>query len=135
MSPVASSRVHVGAIIQAVSQLLHVAPEHIYGNSKRRDHVNARRVAMYIARFDLQLSYPEMGRAFRRDHTSCMDAVRYVNRASSRGDLWRNIESVREMLRTAPRMQPCAVCQEMRIALEIATKALTDAQRVLLGAA
>jgi chromosomal replication initiator protein len=40
----------------------------------------ARQLAMYLCRTILQLSYPELGRAFGRDHTTCLAACRKMAR-------------------------------------------------------
>jgi chromosomal replication initiator protein len=55
-------------------------------NSRRRTQqiAHARQVAMYITRRVLHLSYPMMGELFRRDHSTCVYAVKRITQQSKR---------------------------------------------------
>lgn len=50
----------------------------ILGRKRTKDVSEARHVAMYLCR--PQFSYPEIGRAFKRDHSSVVHAVKRVER-------------------------------------------------------
>lgn len=55
----------------------------------------ARAVAMYLCRKLLELSYPEIGREFKRDHTTVMQSVRKVTALIERKDgLHLDVESL-----------------------------------------
>jgi chromosomal replication initiation ATPase DnaA len=55
----------------------------------------ARAVAMYLCRQTLMLSFPEVGRAFDRDHSSVMYAVRKVGHSQ---ELLQDAEDLRQRL-------------------------------------
>ena len=52
----------------------------ILARGRSRKVVEARHVAMWLARLRGQPSFPELGRAFRRDHTTVMPAIRKIER-------------------------------------------------------
>jgi hypothetical protein len=64
-------------IIQGCARACGVTAGEIRGPSRRQAVVQARQIAMSLARSMLDASYPELGRAFRRDHTTILhDVVR-----------------------------------------------------------
>lgn len=60
--------------------------EHLTGNNRTRATTFARHVAMYLARRMTPASLIEIGRAFDRDHTTVMAAVRRVEKMVDAGD-------------------------------------------------
>lgn len=56
-----------------------------HGRNRSRKCVRARQIAIYLARTVRGLSYPVIGRSFRKDHTTCMHAVNMVRRRSIDG--------------------------------------------------
>jgi len=68
--------------------------------SKRRLNADERHIAMYLSVRLLGCSYPEVGRAFGRDHTSVMYAVKKLeNRGRGRTKLTRTLKKVEQCLR------------------------------------
>lgn len=55
----------------------------LLGDGRSQRLANTRAVAIYLCRRLLDMSFPELGRSFNRDHTSCWAAFEKV-RASSR---------------------------------------------------
>lgn len=69
----------IQAICEEVSSHFgYVTLDDITSRSRTKSVAEARAVAMWLAREKLGLSYPELGREFGRDHTSCITAVRKV---------------------------------------------------------
>jgi len=66
-------------IIAAVSEYLHVSVEDIYGRNRTKIVALARGLAVYYVRDRLHLSYPEIGAAFGRDHTTMMHHCRHLD--------------------------------------------------------
>jgi hypothetical protein len=66
--------------------------------------ISARHTAMYIARVAGDFSYPEIGVAFQRDHTTVMNAVSRVTRRLATDQLFRlSVERLtRDVLGKAP---------------------------------
>jgi chromosomal replication initiation ATPase DnaA len=48
--------------------------------------VNARQIAMFVSRKVTDVSYPELGKAFERDHTTVLYSVREVQKRIDAGD-------------------------------------------------
>jgi len=67
-----------------------------------------RMVAMYLCRRLLAMSYPDIGRAFERDHSTVIHAVKTIDTKSIRDDkLWRDVMNIeRKLLTLAGRLQP-----------------------------
>ncbi len=54
--------------------------EELLGRSRRKQVVKARNLAIYLCRQYLQRSLPELGRAFRRSHSTILHALESVER-------------------------------------------------------
>lgn len=67
-----------GDIVGLVSRGFNLAPEDILGTRRKPDFVLARQVAMYLCRRKLGLSYPELGKAFGRDHSTVIHAIKKI---------------------------------------------------------
>lgn len=65
----------ISAIINTTGRLFEVAPDVLLGPSRRRTHVEARHVAILLVRADTDLSWPEIGRLFTRDHSTVIQAA------------------------------------------------------------
>lgn len=78
----------INRIVLQVSKATGVKPNEIMGQSRTRHVVRARFAAMVITRDYLGLSYPAIGRAFNRDHTSVINAMRKVDALVADADLY-----------------------------------------------
>lgn len=56
-------------------------PEDVLGVARHQSTADARAFAVWLVRRELACSYPELGRIFGRDHSTCQAAVRKVERA------------------------------------------------------
>lgn len=65
----------VRAIVAATAKLYGLKPEDIIGPYRSARFVRARRVAMYLARRRTRYSFPQLGRLFKKHHTSVFAAV------------------------------------------------------------
>lgn len=74
------SPIPVDRIIEVVARTSQVDVKEIRGKHKTARLVNARHVAMYLARHMTELSTPEIGRAFGKDHSSVMYACEKIKR-------------------------------------------------------
>lgn len=64
--------------IKLVADFYRIRPADLKGERRHRNVARPRQVAMYLAREVLQRSFPEIGRAFSRDHTTVIAACRKV---------------------------------------------------------
>lgn len=76
------------SVIDAIARHCSTSRHCILGRDRHKTIALARKVAMYCARIFVlpQPSYPELGRAFGKDHTSIISAVQSVGRL--KGDPW-----------------------------------------------
>lgn len=71
----------------------------LHAKSSQRKFARPRQVAFYIAREVTKASLPQLGRAFRRHHTTVLYGIRNIERLSfSDFDLQHQLESVRELV-------------------------------------
>lgn len=73
----ASLPINARQVAIKVADYYHIPIDRFY-TSNDSECVNARRVAFTICREDLRLSYPQIGRLFRLDHTTVLLGVRLI---------------------------------------------------------
>ncbi len=78
------------ALIQAAADLYGTDPESVRSPSRNRSVVNARMVACWLLR-EAGSSYPEIGRAVRRDHSTAINACRAIDADPTRLALARGL--------------------------------------------
>ncbi len=86
----------VERILQAVSRHFGTTVERLVARDRHKSYVFARHIAMHIARETLQMSYPELGQAFGRDHTTVMSGIRSIKQNARAAA---HIGAISEMLR------------------------------------
>lgn len=87
-------------IIEVVSDFYNVAPEDLLKQSRKKEYVNPRQIAMYIIRKELETSLPSIGEFFGgRDHTTVIHAIDKIERViKERSGLKQEIELIRDRL-------------------------------------
>jgi chromosomal replication initiator protein len=81
----AASPLSIARIIDVVATYHGMRAKDLTGPSRQRQITRARQIAMFLARQHLQMSLPELGRAFGgRDHTTVLASVQKIDQ--SRGD-------------------------------------------------
>lgn len=73
------------AICNGVAEYFGITTEELLGRDRSKSFCEARSIAMWLVRRRFGLSYPELGREFKRDHTTCISSVRRVERARPDG--------------------------------------------------
>ena len=68
------------AVVQEVAKQYGLDVDEVLGRARSKTVARARCMAMWLTRVRLDMSYPEIGREFDRDHTTVMSAVRGVER-------------------------------------------------------
>lgn len=76
-----SRRGPVGTIVAKVAETFGVAVKDVLGTCRQRAVLLPRQVAMYLAREVAKLSSPQVGAAFKRDHTTVLHACKRVREA------------------------------------------------------
>jgi chromosomal replication initiator protein len=87
-------------IIEIVSDFYNVSPEDLLKQSRKKEYVNPRQIAMYIIRKELETSLPSIGEFFGgRDHTTVIHAIDKIERVlKERAALKQEIELIRDRL-------------------------------------
>ena len=87
-------------IIEIVSDFYNVTPEDLLKQSRKKEYVNPRQIAMYIIRKELETSLPSIGEFFGgRDHTTVIHAIDKIERViKERSGLKQEIELIRDRL-------------------------------------
>ena len=74
-----ANRARLKRIVRIVADVYACPVDDIMGHSRNADIIEARHHAMWLCAKETSLSYPQLARAFRRDHTTILHAVRRVN--------------------------------------------------------
>lgn len=92
--------VHTERIIDAVSQHYHLSPKDLMGNSRRKEIVRPRQIAMYLLRNENGFSFPTIGHTFGgRDHTTAMHAcAKIVDFLETDEELRQDLTLIRQKL-------------------------------------
>ncbi|QQS31075.1 MAG: chromosomal replication initiator protein DnaA [Sphingobacteriales bacterium] len=85
-----SSEITCEFITKTISEHYRIPMEGIKGNSRKRELVIPRQVAMYLCRTFTNKSLTEIGKFFNRDHTTVMHAVNTVNDQKSMNSLFKD---------------------------------------------
>jgi len=82
-----SAMVDVEKIIRAVAAHFSLKPQDLKSRKRSRHIATSRHIAMYLARTETNMSFPEIGRRFGgKDHTSVIHAVNKISREISRSE-------------------------------------------------
>jgi chromosomal replication initiator protein len=87
-------------IIEIVSDFYNVSPEDLLKQSRKKEYVNPRQIAMYIIRKELETSLPSIGEFFGgRDHTTVIHAIDKIERGiKEKSGLKQEIDLIRDRI-------------------------------------
>ena len=87
-------------IVEVVSDFYNVTPEDLVKQSRKKEYVNPRQVAMYIIRKELETSLPSIGDLFGgRDHTTVIHAIDKIDRLiKEKSGVRQEIDLIRDRL-------------------------------------
>ena len=85
-----------GLIIAEVCRFYSIEEQVLRGTLKNKNTAEARQIAMYLVRKLTNLSLPDIGREFGRDHSTVIHAIRKVENAlnDSSGEVGANIRDI-----------------------------------------
>jgi hypothetical protein len=84
--------VEISDVIDVVARRFNVEPAALIGTGRAQPETGARQLAMRVAREMTGKSYPEIGRAFNRDHTTVIHACE-VTEGMATGDIREELEA------------------------------------------
>ena len=86
-------------IIKTVATFYNIKVADLLGARRLKTLVRPRHVAMWLVRHSTELSFPEMGRAFRRDHATVQHGVRKIEELMKRdADLRNTVQAIERNL-------------------------------------
>lgn len=87
-------------ILSTVSEFFEVDPKDIVGNSRKKELVVPRQIAMYLMREEVHASYPNIGQELGgRDHTTAMHACQKITRLADEDEkIGNDISMIKERL-------------------------------------
>jgi len=87
--------------MQAVANYYCIPVEQITSNKRSKDTVQPRQVSMYLVRDLLGYSLPEIGKVFKRDHTTVLHAVDKIkNQMTSSSEISDIIKTLTDNIRS-----------------------------------
>ncbi len=93
-------------IIEAVARFYEISVKEITGNSRRKELVGPRQVAIYLIREELNTSYPSIGQEMGgRDHTTAMHAYNKIRNEVGENEnekLKQEMESIKQLFGSSP---------------------------------
>ncbi|MCD8484908.1 chromosomal replication initiator protein DnaA [Candidatus Woesebacteria bacterium] len=97
---IAKKKLKPSAIMRAVTSHFHISANTLRGNSRKKDYVTARHIAMFLMKKELDLPYTEIGNNFGgRDHSSVMHAVSKIEqRLEADAPLSQDVSAIRVSL-------------------------------------
>jgi len=100
MAGPAKAMVNLKQVLQTVAEFYNFKVADLVGDSRRKELVTARQVAIYLMREDLGLSFPMIGREMGdRDHTTAMHAYEKIKEeVEKEGRLKQEIDYIRQRL-------------------------------------
>ena len=75
-----NTNLKLNSILDSVTSVLGISRIDIYGSGRSREYVNARHITWWILNRKYKWSLARIGREFKRDHTTVMDAVLKINK-------------------------------------------------------
>jgi len=89
----------VAEIQQAVARFYHLRQDALIGPRRHYEVSRPRQVAMYLARKHTRASFPQIGRLFRRDHSTIVHGVQMVKqRLIGDAQLGRDVAKIESIL-------------------------------------
>jgi chromosomal replication initiator protein len=93
-------------IIEAVARFYEISLKEITGNSRRKELVGPRQIAIYLIREELNTSYPSIGQEMGgRDHTTAMHAYNKIRNEIGENEnekLKQEMESIKQLFGNSP---------------------------------
>lgn len=100
IQPVAGKKVSSTVIMEIVSRFYNVTVEDLKSNRRSKEVTNPRQIAMYLCRFMLNMTLPQIGSEFgHRDHTTVMHSCSKVTEEiNTQGKLAREIDEIKKRI-------------------------------------
>lgn len=102
ISTIQSRSLNAKDIIEATAKFYDISYKELVGNSRKKELVWPRQIAIYLIREEIQSSYPSIGDSFGgRDHTTAMHAYNKIKKEIAElnnGRVKQEVESIKQLL-------------------------------------
>ena len=86
-------------VIDKTAKFFGISKEDILGKSRQKDINHARQTACYLMKYELKMSFPQIGKEFSRDHSTIMNSVSKIEKCLKiDSEIRSQIESLRDLI-------------------------------------
>lgn len=86
-------------VIDKTAKFFGISKEDILGKSRQKDINHARQTACYLMKYELKMSFPQIGKEFSRDHSTIMNSVSKIEKSLKLdSEIRSQIESLRDLI-------------------------------------
>ena len=86
-------------VIDKTAKFFGISKEDILGKSRQKDINHARQTACYLMKYELKMSFPQIGKEFSRDHSTVMNSVSKIEKSLKLdSEIRSQIESLRDLI-------------------------------------
>ena len=86
-------------VIDKTAKFFGISKEDILGKSRQKDINHARQTACYLMKYELKMSFPQIGKEFSRDHSTIMNSVSKIEKCLKLdSEIRSQIETLRDLI-------------------------------------
>lgn len=86
-------------VIDKTAKFFGISKEDILGKSRQKDINHARQTACYLMKYELKMSFPQIGKEFSRDHSTIMNSVSKIEKCLNLdSEIRSQIETLRDLI-------------------------------------
>lgn len=97
--PMRPNHLNSKKVIDKTAKFFGISKEDILGKSRQKDINHARQTACYLMKYELKMSFPQIGKEFSRDHSTIMNSVSKIEKCLKLdAEIRSQIESLRDLI-------------------------------------
>ena len=97
--PMRPNHLNSKKVIDKTAKFFGISKEDILGKSRQKDINHARQTACYLMKYELKMSFPQIGKEFSRDHSTIMNSVSKIEKGLKLdSEIRSQIESLRDLI-------------------------------------
>ena len=97
--PMRPNHLNSKKVIDKTAKFFGISKEDILGKSRQKDINHARQTACYLMKYELKMSFPQIGKEFSRDHSTIMNSVSKIEKCLKLdSEIRSQIESLRDLI-------------------------------------
>ena len=97
--PMRPNHLNSKKVIDKTAKFFGISKEDILGKSRQKDINHARQTACYLMKYELKMSFPQIGKEFSRDHSTIMNSVSKIEKCLKLdSEIRSQIETLRDLI-------------------------------------